>query len=104
MSDQTKTLEINVKGDFHWARTRWEEPESRGLTNAVLSSTGKRALFQYRGEIISVPEKNYSSLLAGPENTVFISEIPEGSRTLTLHKYDIEKRKALSLERNRRHR
>ncbi|MFO7754641.1 MAG: PDZ domain-containing protein [Bacteroidales bacterium] len=60
VSDQTKTLEINVKGDFHWARTRWEEPESRGLTNAVLSSTGKRALFQYRGEIISVPAEKGS--------------------------------------------
>ncbi|MFP4489546.1 MAG: PDZ domain-containing protein, partial [Bacteroidales bacterium] len=60
VSDQTKTLEINVKGDFHWARTRWEEPESRGLRNAMLSSTGKRALFEYRGEIISVPAEKGS--------------------------------------------
>jgi len=53
--DETRLLDISVKGDFHWARTRWEDLKPSGLRNASLSSTGKRALFEYRGEIISVP-------------------------------------------------
>ena len=53
--DETRVLDISVKGDFHWARTRWDDLEPRRLGNAGLSSTGKRALFEYRGEIISVP-------------------------------------------------
>ncbi len=59
-TDETTTLEINVKGDFHWARTRWEDVEARGLSNAELSSTGQRALFEYRGEVISVPSEKGS--------------------------------------------
>ena len=67
-SDETRTLEINVKGDFHWARTRWEDVEARDLSNAELSSTGKRALFEYRGEIISVPAEkgNWRNLTNSP--------------------------------------
>ncbi len=49
---------------------------------------------------IDMPEKNYNSLLAGPENTVFISEVPEGSRTATLYKYDIEKRESVEFIKN----
>lgn len=60
VTDKSETLEIYVKGDFHWARTRWEDVESRRLSNAELSSTGKRALFEYRGEIISVPAEKGS--------------------------------------------
>lgn len=51
-------LEINVKGDFHWARPRWENVSGFRLTNASLSPTGKRALFEYRGEIFTVPKEN----------------------------------------------
>jgi len=60
MNDQTSTLVINVRGDFHWARTRWEEVNPARLMNAKLSATGKRALFEYRGEIISVPAEKGS--------------------------------------------
>ncbi|HDZ42051.1 MAG TPA: protease [Bacteroidetes bacterium] len=59
-TDETETLEINVKGDFHWSRIRWEDVQPRDLSNAELSSTGKRAIFEYRGEIISVPREKGS--------------------------------------------
>ena len=50
-------LEINVNGDFHWARERWEEVNGRNLSNASLSPTGQRAVFEFRGEIITVPKE-----------------------------------------------
>ena len=54
---QTQQLEIQIKGDFNWARERWHEVNQRGLLNASLSPTGQRALFEYRGEIITVPKE-----------------------------------------------
>ena len=53
----TKRLTINVRGDFHWARERWEEVKPTSLTNASLSPTGQRALFEYRGEVFTVPKE-----------------------------------------------
>lgn len=50
-----RRLEINVKGDFHWARERWENISPGSLQNASLSPTGQRALFEYRGDIFTVP-------------------------------------------------
>jgi len=47
-------LEIEVVGDFPWAETRWEDV-SRRATNASLSATGQRAVFEARGEIFTVP-------------------------------------------------
>ncbi|AFL85553.1 Tol biopolymer transport system, periplasmic component-related protein [Belliella baltica DSM 15883] len=55
---QTQQLEINVKGDFHWARERWESVSAGRLTNPTISPTGQRALFEYRGEVITVPKEN----------------------------------------------
>jgi tricorn protease len=52
-----KRLIIHVRGDFHWARERWEEVKPTSLVNASLSSTGQRALFEYRGEIFTVPKE-----------------------------------------------
>ncbi len=52
-----RQLNIEVTGDFHWARDRWETVNPRRLTNASLSPTGQRALFEYRGEIITVPKE-----------------------------------------------
>lgn len=46
---------IEVKGDFHWARERWEDVTPAGLTNGNISATGKRAVFEYRGEILTIP-------------------------------------------------
>ncbi|HRG07872.1 MAG TPA: PDZ domain-containing protein, partial [Cyclobacteriaceae bacterium] len=54
---QTKKLVINVRGDFHWSRARWEDVRPTTLLNASLSPTGQRALFEYRGEIFTVPKE-----------------------------------------------
>lgn len=53
---KTQKLEIHVRGDFHWARERWQTVNGRSLTNASLSPTGQRAVFEFRGEIITVPK------------------------------------------------
>ena len=53
---QTKQLEVNVRGDFHWARERWESVSGSRLSNPAISPSGQRALFEYRGEIITVPK------------------------------------------------
>ncbi|HPW61892.1 MAG TPA: protease, partial [Cyclobacteriaceae bacterium] len=53
----TKKLPINVRGDFHWSRARWQEIKPTSLQNASLSPTGQRALFEYRGEIFTVPKE-----------------------------------------------
>ncbi len=52
-----RQLAINVRGDFHWARERWEDVKPTSLVNASLSPTGQRALFEYRGEIFTVPKE-----------------------------------------------
>jgi tricorn protease len=52
-----KKLTVNVRGDFHWSRSRWEDVRSTALQNASLSPTGQRALFEYRGEIFTVPKE-----------------------------------------------
>lgn len=56
-TNESQQLEIEVKGDFHWARPRWEEVPAKQLTNASLSPNGQRALFEYRGEIFTVPKE-----------------------------------------------
>ncbi len=56
-SNQTQRLTIYVRGDFHWARDRWEDVRPANLVNAALSPTGQRALFEFRGEIITVPKE-----------------------------------------------
>ncbi len=50
----TKQLDITVRGDFPWAEPRWEDVGDR-VRSASLSPTGKRALFEARGEIFTVP-------------------------------------------------
>jgi tricorn protease len=50
----TRRIEIEVVGDFPWAAERWEDVSQRA-TNASLSPTGQRALFEARGEIFTVP-------------------------------------------------
>jgi tricorn protease len=56
-SGSSKKLTIHVKGDFHWARERWEEVKATALQNSSLSPTGQRALFEYRGEIFTAPKE-----------------------------------------------
>lgn len=53
---QINTPEINVRGDFNWARPRWQDVSATALQNASLSPTGQRALFEYRGEVYTVPK------------------------------------------------
>ena len=50
-------IEISLVGDFPWAETRWEEVTD-SIDSASLSATGKRALFEARGEIFTVPVEN----------------------------------------------
>jgi len=56
----TRQLEIRVARDLNWARPRWEEVPAGGLRDARLSPTGKRALFEYRGDLFTVPAENGS--------------------------------------------
>ena len=59
-SGTSTQLEINVAGDMNFARTRWEDVNGRSLSNPNVSPNGKRAIFEYRGEIISFPKKDGS--------------------------------------------
>ncbi len=57
LDPQTKTpnkIHIEVKGDFPWLQPQWKNA-AEWLNNASLSPSGKRALFEARGEIITVP-------------------------------------------------
>ena len=67
-NDKTVDLAIEVKGDFHWARSRWENVEANRFMNASLSPTGQRALFEYRGDIYTLPKKkgNWRNLTNTP--------------------------------------
>ncbi|MCH6550780.1 MAG: PDZ domain-containing protein [Planctomycetes bacterium] len=49
-----RTIPITVRGDFPWARPHWEDVADR-MTNGHLSPPGKRAVFEARGEIFTVP-------------------------------------------------
>lgn len=51
----TRQLDIRASGDQNWARARWEDVSGTQLTNPRLSPTGKRALFQHRGDIFTIP-------------------------------------------------
>lgn len=53
-SGPVATLEIEVRGDFPWKRTRWEDV-GRGVRSAAISPSGKRAVFEARGDIFTVP-------------------------------------------------
>ena len=59
-SGRTRALEINVTGDMNWSRARWEQVPRQQMRDARLSPTGKRALFEWRGEIFSVPAEEGS--------------------------------------------
>lgn len=53
-----KQLNVNVSGDMNWSRPRWVDASAGQLQNAHISPTGKRAIFQFRGDIITVPKKD----------------------------------------------
>ncbi len=56
-TDETVQISVTVAGDMSWGRERWEEPSAFQMTNPALSPTGKRAIFEVRGEIITVPKE-----------------------------------------------
>ncbi|MEI6264017.1 MAG: PDZ domain-containing protein [Sphingobacteriia bacterium] len=58
VSNKTTSLVINAEGDLNWSRPRWNNLSANALINASLSPTGKRALFESRGEVFSVPKEN----------------------------------------------
>lgn len=62
-----RQLEIHVRGDLPWRRPRWEDV-SGSITSAALSPTGKRAIFEARGEIFTVPvdEGDWRNLTESP--------------------------------------
>ena len=57
---ETRQLVIDVARDLNWARPRWEDVATDGLRDARLSATGKRALFEYRGDLFTVPAEKGS--------------------------------------------
>lgn len=54
---ESQQLVINVKGDMNFARERWETVSGNRLSNANISPNGKRGVFEYRGEIFTVPKE-----------------------------------------------
>lgn len=52
-------VDIRVRGDFPWLRPHFEDV-SRQLINPALSPTGARAVFEARGEIITLPAEKGS--------------------------------------------
>ena len=55
---KSKQLLIEVKGDIDWVRPRWETVNGNRLRNAAISPNGKRAVFEYRGDIFTAPKEN----------------------------------------------
>lgn len=57
---ETSTLNISVTGDFPWAEKKYEDV-SGSIRNVSLSSSGKRAIMESRGEIFTVPTEHGDS-------------------------------------------
>jgi tricorn protease len=55
-----RRLEIQVAADLNWARPRWADIEATALGGARLSPRGARALFEYRGDLFTVPAEHGS--------------------------------------------
>jgi tricorn protease len=51
----SRRLVIHAEADQNWARARWEEVDGNDLSNPAISNNGKRALFEYRGDVLSLP-------------------------------------------------
>jgi tricorn protease len=56
-SGKSQKVNISVAGDFPEVRPRYEKVANR-VSNVAISPNGARAVFEARGEIISVPVKN----------------------------------------------
>ncbi len=60
VAGSAQRLEIHVAGDMNWSRARWEDVPPTALRSARLSPSGKRALFEWRGELFTVPTEDGS--------------------------------------------
>lgn len=56
----TTQLNINVAGDLNFSRERWVDVNSGNVSNPNLSPNGKRAIFEYRGDIFTFPKEEGS--------------------------------------------
>ncbi|ARV08678.1 protease [Winogradskyella sp. PC-19] len=54
----TNQLNITVNGDLNFYREKWSDMSARDLSNPNVSPKGKRAIFEHRGEIFTVPKEN----------------------------------------------
>ena len=82
-SGQVNPLVIHVRGDQLHSRPRWENVSVNGLSNARLSPTGQRAVFEHRGQILTVPAehgdfRNLSNSSASADR--FPSWSPDGQK------------------------
>ncbi|MDP2582632.1 MAG: PDZ domain-containing protein [Candidatus Palauibacterales bacterium] len=104
-------LDITVRGDFPWAMPHWEDV-SREIASASLSPTGKRALFESRGDIFTVPaeEGDVRDLTRSPgaadrspmwspdgEHVAWFSDAGEGYRLLVGDQKGLETPRAIPL-------
>ena len=55
---EAKQLNITVAGDMNWGRPRWVSASARLLRNPQISPTGQRAIFEFRGDIFTIPKKD----------------------------------------------
>ena len=54
-ANKSKQIAITLEGDLPEVRPHFQKVEAATLSNAAVSPTGVRAVFQARGEIITVP-------------------------------------------------
>ena len=57
---ESQPLTITVKGDLNFSRERWEDVTADAVTNPNISPNGKRAIFEYRGDIFTFPKEEGS--------------------------------------------
>ena len=55
-----RPLNITVKGDLNFSRERWDDVTAQKVGNPNLSPNGKRAVFEYRGDIFTFPKEEGS--------------------------------------------
>lgn len=63
---EPRPLRIHVRGDQSHAMPRWHSPGATELQQASLSPTGQRALFQVRGQIVTVPAEHGDPRVVAP--------------------------------------
>ncbi len=57
---ESRPLTIVVKGDLNFSRERWEDVTADAVANPNISPNGKRAIFEYRGDIFTFPKEEGS--------------------------------------------